>query len=141
MTKPAIKLVTTSMTAINIASLKANNKKRQISQTASLGFVMRIVTNLAYLPVDIVLEFVVAAKHDDTPKGHTEREEHLASGRHPHLENNKQHQSSTTRLRTFIKPHNWFAYTIGFWNCHKINDEICQNAYLLVQDHEKMVSP
>ena len=94
---------------------------------------MRIVTNWAYLPVDIVLEFVVAAKHDDTSKGHTEREEHLAGGRHPHLENNKHHQSSIIRLRTLIKPDNWFAYTnsysaegdLDFWDYHKIKDEIC----------------
>ena len=99
---------------------------------------MRIVTNWLYLPVDIVLEFVVAAKHDDTPKGHTEREEHLASGRHPHLENNKHHQSSTIRLRTLVKQDNWFAYTnsylvrgdLDFWDSHKIEDEICHDAYI-----------
>lgn len=106
---------------------------------------MRIVTNWAYLPVDIVLEFVVAAKHDDASKGHTEGEEHLAGGRHPHLETNKHHQSSIIRLRTLIKLDNWFAYTnsylvggdLDFWDCHKIKREVCQDAYLLVQDHKK----
>ena len=94
---------------------------------------MRIVTNWGYLPVDIVLEFVVAAKHDDASKGHTEREEHLAGGRHPHLENNKHHQSSSIRLRSRIKPDNQFTYIntysaegdLDFWDYHKIKDEIC----------------
>lgn len=41
------------------------------------------------LPIDVVLEFIVAAKHDDSSKGHTEREKHLTSGRYPHLRRNK----------------------------------------------------
>lgn len=40
------------------------------------------------LPIDVVLEFIVAAKHDDSSKGHTEREKHLTSGRYPHLRRN-----------------------------------------------------